>query len=268
MKKNKRVIIITIIAIIVIITGIIVGISINNHNTAVKEALSVSESKQNVCDSFDEEYKSVVDKEHKTVEDYSIAKDTLVDIKDNINKSDIKDDERLISLISDIDKTIEVYNTKIKDLTTTTTESTTESTTKPTTEKEDKPVNATTRKSNSSNNSTTKSNKSNNTTKATQPKTTVKQTTTKKSYDPDPAYGTVKFSYPDGNYKVDHWSCGHVYWTWNGTSWEVWVKISGGMHTPCNKEDFINRCLKAYPEPKRDGKYNGEELDKAVYIWN
>ena len=62
MKKNKRVIIITIIAIIVIITGIIVGISINNHNTAVKEALSVSESKQNVCDYFDEEYKSVVNK--------------------------------------------------------------------------------------------------------------------------------------------------------------------------------------------------------------
>lgn len=48
MKKNKRVIIITIIAIIVIITGIIVGISINNHNTAVKEALSVSESKEYV----------------------------------------------------------------------------------------------------------------------------------------------------------------------------------------------------------------------------
>lgn len=268
MKKNKRVIIITIIAIIVIITGIIVGISINNHNAAVKEALSVSESKEYVCDSFDDEYKSIVDKEYKTAEEYKSAKDNLVAIKDNINKSDIKDNERLISLISDIDKTIELYNTKIKDLTTTTTESTTESTTKPTTEKEDKPVNATTRKSNSSNNSTTKSNKSNNTTKATQPKTTAKQTTTKKSYDPDPAYGTVKFSYPDGNYKVDHWSYGHVYWTWNGTSWEVWVKISGGMHTPCNKEDFINRCLKAYPEPKRDGKYNGEELDKAVYIWN
>ena len=55
-----------------------------------------------------------------------------------------------------------------------------------------------------------KSNKSNNTTKATQPKTTAKQTTTKKSYDPDPAYGTVKFSYPDGNYKVDHWSAARI----------------------------------------------------------
>lgn len=263
MKKNKR----------VIITGIIVGISINNHNAAVKEALSVSESKEYVCDSFDDEYKSIVDKEYKTAEEYKSAKDNLVAIKDNINKSDIKDNERLVSLISDIDKTIEEYDAKVKELTTTTTESTTESTTETITEKEDKPVNATTGKSdNLSNNSTTKSNKSNNATKAapkvTQPKTTAKQTTTKKSYDPDPAYGTVKFSYPDGNYKVDHWSCGHVYWTWNGTSWEVWVKISGGMHTPCNKEDFINRCLKAYPEPKRDGKYNGEELDKTVYIWN
>ena len=99
-------------------------------------------------------------------------------------------------------------------------------------------------------------------------KSNKRTTTKKKAYDPDPAYGTVKFSIPTGNYKVDHWSCGHVYWTWNGTSWEVWVKISGGMHTPCNEEDFINRCLKAYPQPKRDGKYNGEEVDKAVYIWN
>jgi len=193
MKKNKRVIIITIIAIIVIITGIIVGISINNHNTAVKEALSVSESKQSVCDSFDEEYKSVVDKEHKTVEDYSSAKDALVAIKDNINKSDIKDDERLVSLISNIDKTIEEYDVKVKELTTTTTEVTTEVTT----EKEDKPVNATTRKSNSSNNSTTKSNKSNNTTKATQPKTTAKQTTTSNKI--TPAYGTVIFSDPNNS---------------------------------------------------------------------
>ena len=194
MKKNKRVIIITIIAIIVIITGIIVGISINNHNTAVKEALSVSESKQNVCDYFDEEYKSVVNKEHKTVEDYSIAKDTLVDIKDNINKSDIKDDERLVSLILNIDKTIEEYDVKVKELTTTTTEVTTEVTTEKETEKQ---VNATTRKSNSSNNSTTKSNKSNNTTKATQPKTTAKQTTTSNKI--TPAYGTVIFSDPNNS---------------------------------------------------------------------
>ena len=52
MKRTKELFTITIIAIIVIITGIIVGISINNHNTAVKEALSVSESKQSVCDSL------------------------------------------------------------------------------------------------------------------------------------------------------------------------------------------------------------------------
>lgn len=268
MKKNKRVIIITIIAIIVIITGIIVGISINNHNTAVKEALSVSESKQSVCDSFDEEYKSVVDKEHKTVEDYSSAKDALVAIKDNINKSDIKDDERLVSLILNIDKTIEEYDVKVKELTTTTTESTTEVTTEATTEKEDKPVNATTRKSNSSNNSTTKSNKSNNTTKATQPKTTAKQTTTKKSYDPDPAYGTVKFSYPDGNYKVDHWSAAGVYWIWDGEQWNANINISGGMHTPCNKDDFINRCIEAFPKPSKDGKNVGEKVMKNVWIWN
>ncbi|MCI9643034.1 MAG: hypothetical protein HFJ98_09720 [Eubacterium sp.] len=269
MKKNKRVIIITIIAIIVIITGIIVGISINNHNTAVKEALSVSESKQSVCDSFDEEYKSVVDKEHKTVEDYSSAKDALIAIKDNINKSDIKDDERLISLISNIDKTIEEYDVKVKELTTTTTESTTEVTTEATTEKEDKPVNATTPKSNSSNNSTTKSN---NTTKATpkvtQPKTTAKQTTTKKSYDPDPAYGTVKFSYPNGNYKVNHWSAAGVYWIWDGEQWNANINISGGMHTPCNKDDFINRCIKAFPKPSKDGKNVGEKVMKNVWIWN
>lgn len=268
MKKNKRVIIITIIAIIVIITGIIVGISINNHNTAVKEALSVSESKEYVCDSFDDEYKSIVDKEHKTVEDYSSAKDALVAIKDNINKSDIKDDERLVSLISNIDKTIEEYDVKVKELTTTTTESTTEVTTEATTEKEDKPVNATTRKSNSSNNSTTKSNKSNNTTKATQPKTTAKQTTTKKSYDPDPAYGTVRYSEPNGNYKVDHWSCIRVYWEYDGKQWNFsHVSISGGGHTPCNKDDCAKRAVDACPAPNRNGK-NGEIYHKSVWIWN
>ncbi len=68
--------------------------------------------------------------------------------------------------------------------------------------------------------------------KATQPKTTAKQTTTKKSYDPDPAYGTVKFSYPDGNYKVDHWSAARAYWIWDGEQWNANINISGGMHTP------------------------------------
>ncbi len=274
MKKNKRVIIITIIAIIVIITGIIVGISINNHNTAVKEALSVSESKQNVCDSFDEEYKSVVDKEHKTVEDYSSAKDALVAIKDNINKSDIKDDERLVSLISDIDKTIEEYDAKVKELTTTTTESTTEVTTEATTEKEtEKQVNATIRKSGSSNNTDVNSNKSKNPTKDTskentKAKTTAKATTTKKSYDPDPAYGTVRYSEPNGNYKVDHWSCIRVYWEYDGKQWNFsHVSISGGGHTPCNKDDCAKRAVDACPAPNRNGK-NGEIYHKSVWIWN
>ncbi len=268
MKKNKRVIIITIIAIIVIITGIIVGISINNHNTAVKEALSVSESKEYVCDSFDDEYKSIVDKEYKTAEEYKSAKDNLIAIKDKINRSDIKEDERLVTIVSNIDKTIEEYDAKIKDLTTTTTESTTESTTETITKKEDKPVNATTGKSNnSSNNSTTKSNKSNNTTKATQPKTTAKQTTTKKSYDPDPAYGTIKYSIPTGNYKTDHWCYITVNHKWDGNNWNTSMDI-GSNHSPCNKEDMWNQCYKAYPEPKRDGKYIGEEVYKFVYVWN
>lgn len=263
MKKNKRVIIITIIAIIVIITGIIVGISINNHNTAVKEALSVSESKQNVCDSFDEEYKSVVDKEHKTVEDYSSAKDTLVAIKDNINKSDIKDDERLVSLISDIDKTIEVYNTKIKDLTTTTTESTTESTTETTTEKEDKPVNATTRKSNSSNNSTTKSNKSNNTTKATQPKTTAKQTTTSNKI--TPAYGTVIFSDPNNSkYIMGNWHYLELIWYWNGREWAESSVVSSSNIS--YKNEMIKYGKKAFPAPNYEGKV-GDQVSKFMYIW-
>ncbi len=66
MKKNKRVIIITIIAIIVIITGIIVGISINNHNTAVKEALSVSESKQNAYWIAKQNNKKFTPKKHRS----------------------------------------------------------------------------------------------------------------------------------------------------------------------------------------------------------
>ncbi len=263
MKKNKRVIIITIIAIIVIITGIIVGISINNHNTAVKEALSVSESKQNVCDYFDEEYKSVVNKEHKTVEDYSIAKDTLVDIKDNINKSDIKDDERLVSLISNIDKTIEEYDVKVKELTTTTTESTTEVTTEATTEKEDKPVNATTRKSNSLNNSTTKSNKSNNTTKATQPKTTAKQTTTSNKI--TPAYGTVLFSSPnDSKYIMGNWHTIDFIWYWNGREWDYSYTI--GMGDEKYKNELIKYAKKSFPSPNYEGKV-GDQVSKFMYIW-
>lgn len=276
MKKNKRVIIITIIAIIVIITGIIVGISINNHNTAVKEALSVSESKQSVCDSFDEEYKSVVDKEHKTVEDYSSAKDTLVAIKDNINKSDIKDDERLVSLILNIDKTIEEYDVKVKELTTTTTESTTEVTTEVTTEKEtEKQVNYTTKKpGNSSNNSTKKSNKSGNTTKATtKAQTTTKSTTTTpKSYDPDPDYGTVKYSRPSGNYKTNHWCGVTLTYTWDSSK-EYWggsieYTVGSLSHTPCNVEDLYWQASKAFPAPLRDGKYDNEKVYKKMFIWN
>ena len=248
MKKNKRVIIITIIAIIVIITGIIVGISINNHNTAVKEALSVSESKQNVCDYFDEEYKSVVNKEHKTVEDYSIAKDTLVDIKDNINKSDIKDDERLVSLILNIDKTIEEYDVKVKELTTTTTE---------------KQVNATTRKSNSSNNSTTKSNKSNNTTKATQPKTTAKQTTTSNKI--TPAYGTVIFSDPNNSkYIMGNWHYLELIWYWNGREWAESSVVSNSNIS--YKNEMIKYGKKAFPAPNYEGKV-GDQVSKNMYIW-
>ncbi len=260
MKKNKRVIIITIIAIIVIITGIIVGISINNHNTAVKEALSVSESKQNVCDYFDEEYKSVVNKEHKTVEDYSIAKDTLVDIKDNINKSDIKDDERLVSLILNIDKTIEEYDVKVKELTTTTTEVTTEVTTEKETEKQ---VNATTRKSNSSNNSTTKSNKSNNTTKATQPKTTAKQTTTSNKI--TPAYGTVIFSDPNNSkYIMGNWHYLELIWYWNGREWAESSVVSNSNIS--YKNEMIKYGKKAFPAPNYEGKV-GDQVSKNMYIW-
>lgn len=260
MKKNKRVIIITIIAIIVIITGIIVGISINNHNTAVKEALSVSESKQNVCDYFDEEYKSVVNKEHKTVEDYSIAKDTLVDIKDNINKSDIKDDERLVSLILNIDKTIEEYDVKVKELTTTTTEVTTKVTTEKETEKQ---VNATTRKSNSSNNSTTKSNKSNNTTKATQPKTTAKQTTTSNKI--TPAYGTVIFSDPNNSkYIMGNWHYLELIWYWNGREWAESSVVSNSNIS--YKNEMIKYGKKAFPAPNYEGKV-GDQVSKNMYIW-
>lgn len=250
MKKNKR----------VIITGIIVGISINNHNTAVKEALSVSESKQNVCDYFDEEYKSVVNKEHKTVEDYSIAKDTLVDIKDNINKSDIKDDERLVSLILNIDKTIEEYDVKVKELTTTTTEVTTEVTTEKETEKQ---VNATTRKSNSSNNSTTKSNKSNNTTKATQPKTTAKQTTTSNKI--TPAYGTVIFSDPNNSkYIMGNWHYLELIWYWNGREWAESSVVSNSNIS--YKNEMIKYGKKAFPAPNYEGKV-GDQVSKNMYIW-
>lgn len=264
MKKNKNIIIIAIIAVIVIITGIIVGISINKHTTALKEALSISESKEDACNSFENEYKSIVDKEYKTAEEYESAKDNLSALKDKINRSDIKEDERLVAVVSDIDKTITEYEDKIKDLTTTTT---TETTTEATTEKvTEKATNGTTNKSGSSNKTPTKPNKTTTTTKVN---TTVKQTTTtKKSYDPDPAYGTIRYSLPTGNYKVDHWSCIRVYWECDGNQWNFsHVSISGGGHTPCNKDDCAKRAVDACPAPNRNGK-NGEIYHKSVWIWN
>lgn len=267
MNKKKKIIIITITSVIVIIAGIIVGISVNKHNTAVKEALSVSESKEYVCNSFDDEYKSIVDKKYKTAEEYKSAKDNLIALKDKINISDIKEDERLVIIVSNIDETIEEYDAKIKDLTTTVTETTTESTTEKETEKQ---VNATTRKSGSSNNTDTNSNKSKNPTKDTpkentKAKTTAKSTTTKKSSKPKPKYGTITENPLSYDCDWSGWSTGKVEYTWNGSIWECEIYF---INMSSSKEnEYEKYALSYFKEPNRKGKYNGEIVSKEICVW-
>ena len=147
----------------------------------------------------------------------------------------------------------------------TTTEPTTELTTEATTTTTTTEANTTTT---AKKETTTKKKTTTTTKKQTTTKKAAKETTTKKkAYDPDPAYGTVKFSYPEGNYKVNHWSAAGVYWIWDGNDWNVNINISGGMHNPCNKDDFINRCIEAFPKPNKEGK-TGEKVGKNVWIWN
>lgn len=175
---EKKIIIGIAVAVITII-AVIVGIIANNHQKAVKEtesiSVSVEASKTDLITSYKKQFDEITSKNYTTEEDYTSAKALLESLKNDINNSDIKDEENAVNLVKDIDKSIKDYDEKIKSLTTTE-ESTTEAeetTTKSNSnEKTTKSNNGSNDGSNNSNNDKPKS--------TTAKETTKKETTTKK----------------------------------------------------------------------------------------
>ncbi len=150
----------------------------------------------------------------------------------------------------------------------TTTEPTTEATTTTTTTTE---ASTTTTKKETTTKKQTTTKKTTTTTKkqTTTKKATEETTTKKKAYDPDPAYGTVAYSLPEGNYKEDYWSSVTVYYEWNGNSWQRddTITISGFGYQPPNTEELYWKAVDACPAPTKKGKHIGEEYRKHVWIW-
>lgn len=257
---EKKIIIGIAIAVITII-AVIVGIIANNHQKAVKEtesiSVSVEASKTDLITSYKKQFDEITSKNYTTEEDYTSAKALLESLKNDINNSDIKDEENAVNLVKDIDKSIKDYDEKIKSLTTTE-ESTTE-------------AEETTTKSNS-NEKTTKSNNgynggSNNSNKdkpksTTAKETTKNETTTKKKAN-IPAYGTTTSSPKQYDCDVSDWSSGRIIYTWDG---EYWC-MSYGIINHTSESEYIKYAEPACPPPNRDGKYVGEEVSTFIYVW-
>lgn len=263
-KKNK--IIIGIAVVVVAVIAVIVGITVNNHQKAEKEAesisVSVEASKTDLITSYTKQFTDITSKEYKTEDEYNSAKNLLISLKDEINKNDeMKDNNEIVSLIKNIDDTIKDYDERIKSLTTT--ETTTEEVTE----------NEITTKNTSSNKTTTKNNSSkpNNSSNSEKPKqtttkqSTTKETTTKKKYKPTPAYGTVVTSKPNpDDYEDYSFYCCTIYYTWEDGEWYVSRCTMGGSMSAGEAYDL---ALPYVSEPNRNGKYEGEIVEKDVWIW-
>ncbi len=264
MEKKKKIIIGVAIAVIAII-AVIVGITVSNHQKAVKEAesisVSVETSKNDLITSYKKQFDEITSKNYSAEEDYTSAKALLESLKDDINNSDIKDEENAVNLVKDIDKSIKDYDEKIKSLTTTE-ESTTEAeetTSKPNSN------DGTAKSNNNSNNGSGNSN--NDKPKSTTAKeTTKKETTTKKkNYKPEPAYGTVVTSKPNpDDYENYLYHSFAAYYTWENGEWYLSsYRVSGGM----DSDTAFNYASPYISAPNRDGKYEGEECKVLVWIW-
>lgn len=261
MEKKKKIIIGIAIAVIAII-AVIVGITVSNHQKAVKEAesisVSVEASKTDLITSYKKQFEEITSKNYSTEEDFTSAKALLESLKNDIANSDVKDDENAVNLVKDIDKSIKDYDERIKSLTTTE-ESTTEA--EETTTKSNS-----TEKTTKSNNSSNDSNNGNKPKPTTTKETTKKETTTKKkNYKPEPAYGTVVTSKPNpSDYEDYRFSSCTIYYTWEEGEWYVSkCRMSGDM--PAG--EAYDLASSYVSEPNRDGKYEGETVEKIVWIW-
>lgn len=263
-KKNKIIIGIALIVVAIII--VIVGIAVNNHQKTIKEAeaisVSVETSENDLISDYQKQYQTIISSEYKTEAEYDSAKKSLSALKDEIEKSDIKDNETIISLIKDIDNAIKDYDDKIISLTTT--ELTTEETTEKVTEKE-------TTKSNSESglNNTTKSTPRQTTTETTTKKVTTTQTTTKKTYK-DPAHGYCTYSWPDPeDYSKDRWRNTVIKYTWYESEgdWGA-TYVFGSSTSEADRKEIRKYAGAFFPCPNRDGKYDGEQVSsELIHVW-
>lgn len=261
-KKNKAIIGISVMVVFIIV--IIVGITVNNHQKTVKESESISASvetsKMNLISAYQKQYQNIISIEYKTEAEYDSAKKSLISLKSEIEKSDVKDAETIITLLTDIDNSINEYDDKINSLETH--EEATEQTT------------ITSEKTTEHNNGTTKSNSSNNTSKtgsnntaSKKQTTTRKETTTKKNYKPNPEYGYATTSAPNyDDYAVDGWNQGRIIYTWNSSTsmWDFRCRYVNGV-----SDEYAWRvyATSIFPEPNRDGKYDGEEVSQTIWVW-
>lgn len=268
-KKNKAIIGISVMVVFIIV--IIVGITVNNHQKTVKESESISASvetsKMNLISAYQKQYQNIISIEYKTEAEYDSAKKSLISLKSEIEKSDVKDAETIIALLTDIDNSINEYDDKINSLATH--EEATEQTT------------ITSKKTTEHNNGTTKSNSSNNTSKtgsnntASKKQTTTnkqpitkKETTTQKNYKPNPAYGYATTSKPNyDDYAVDGWNTGRITYTWyeEVSMWGYECTYINGV-----SDEYAWRVYadKVFPEPNRKGKYDGEKVSSGIiYVW-
>lgn len=264
MEKKKKIIIGIAIAVIAII-AVIVGITVSNHQKAVKEAesisVSVEVSKTEIITSYKKQFNEITSKNYSTEEDYTSAKALLESLKNDISNSDVKDDENIVNLVKDIDKSIKDYDEKIKLLTTEKT------TTEEVTENEITTNNTSTNKT-TAKNTTSKVNNSSNSEKPKQTTTkqsTTKETTTKKKYKSAPAYGTVVTSQPNpDDYEEYLFHSFAAYYTWEDGEWYLsHYRVSGGM----DSSTAYNYASPYISEPNRNGKYEGEEVKVLVWIW-
>ena len=255
-KKNK--IIIAIVVILIAIIVVIVGITVNNHQKAVKEAeaisVSVETSKNDLISDYQKRYKTIISAEYKTEAEYDSAKKSLSALKDEIVKSDVKDNETIISLVKDIDNRIKDYDDKINSLTTT--ETTTEEITEKVTEKESSKVNKTTTKSNNDSNSNTEQ-------KPKPTKETVTETTTNKKL-LDPPYGTVYTSKQDPNKYKGDFTFADVTFTWLDGRKE-WYVSDCSCGYGISASEVAKLCSSYHPD--RNGNYQNETVERTFYIY-
>lgn len=262
-KKNK--IIIGIAIVVLAIIAVIVGITANNHQNAVKEAesisVSVEASKNDLITSYTKQFTDITSKEYKTEDEYSSAKNLLISLKDEINKNDeIKDNNEIVSLIKNIDSTIKDYDEKIKSL----------STTKTTIE--EVAENDTTTKNTSSNKTTiknssskTNSNNSQQSKTTTTMQSTTKETTTKEKYKSTPSYGTVVTTRPNfDDYDTSWgWKAGIVtcnWWDGNAYDYNIMKNMS-----PSEFDEWIKYAEPYFPEPDFSKESGSSEI--TIWVW-